>query len=312
MRLVVKSGGPQAYAEWRALFAALDPAIEVVDWFDPALDPRGIAYALVWEPDPGRLAGLPDLRLVISAGAGVDHILADPQRPAHVPIARMVMDATASEMSEYVLASVMHVLRDFRRIAVNQANCVWDTFDAPRSIAGTRVGVMGMGRLGTAAAQLLARTGFRVSGWSRSLSNVAGVESHAGPEGLSAFLAGTDVLVCLLPATQATRGILGAATLAQLPRGAALINAGRGMHMVEADLLAALDSGQLGQAVLDVFETEPLPADSALWRHPRITITPHCAAAPNRAMRAAHVVQLIHACERGEPLPDLYDPQAGY
>jgi len=312
MQLVIKSGGPQALPEWREYFREFAPGLHVSGRHEPVADPGQVGYALVWEPDPGWLASLPNLKLIISSGAGVDHILADPQRPAHVPIARLVTQETAGEMSEFVLAAVLAITKEFKRFANDQAICHWDTPEVPRMMRDMRAGVMGLGYLGSATAALLARTGFPTAGWSRSPAPLAGVETYAGPQQLSAFLARTDILVCLLPGTDATRGILGAQTLAQLPRGAALISVGRGSHMVAPDLLAALDSGQLSQAVLDVFEAEPLPADSPLWRHPGVTITPHCAATPTRCERARYVADLIRRCEAGEPLPNLYDPVKGY
>ncbi|MCY1373120.1 Glyoxylate/hydroxypyruvate reductase A [compost metagenome] len=181
-----------------------------------------------------------------------------------------------------------------------------------RIAADLRVGIMGLGLLGVSSAQLLSRVGFKVSGWSRGASRLEGLPTYAGQEQFGAFLAATDILVCLLPATDATRGILNAATLSQLPRGACLINAGRGAHMVARDVIAALDSGQLRQAVLDVFEEEPLAPESPLWSHPGIIVTPHCAAIPDRRERARHAAFLIAANERGEALPNIYDAQRGY
>lgn len=312
MRLVINSGGPQGLAEWRQHFQALAPALQVSGRAEPLADPGEVGYALVWQPDPGWLASLPNLKLIISAGAGVDHILADPRRPVHVPIARLVTQETAGEMSEFVLAAALAITKEFKRFANDQAIGRWDTPEVPRMMRDLRVGVMGLGYLGSATATLLARTGFPTAGWSRAPAQLAGVQSYAGPQQLPAFLARTDILVCLLPGTEATRGILGAATFAQLPRGAALISVGRGSHVVVPDLLAALDAGQLSQAVLDVFDTEPLPADSPLWAHPGVMITPHCAATPTRYERARYVAELIRRNEAGEPLPNLYDPAKGY
>lgn len=312
MRLIVKSGGPQAYEEWRSLFAQLSPEVEVLDWFNPPADLRGIEYALVWAPEAGRLAGLPDLKLIVSSGAGVDHILADPQLPGHLPIVRMLLDVTAVEMGEYVLMSALMLVRDMKRMVANQAKGHWEEFFPPLRSTTTRVGIMGLGSLGAAAADLLARAGFMVSGWSRRRAELPGVRCHAGEQEFDAFLAETDILVCLLPATEATRGILDARTFGRLPRGACLINAARGSHLVQDDLLAALDSGQIRQAVLDVFEPEPLAGDSPLWSHPGVIVTPHIASTPNRRDRAARAAELIGMHSRGEPLPNLYDRAKGY
>lgn len=312
LRIAIHSGGPQALDEWRAHFQEADPAIEVVGWDAAHADPAGIGYALVWAPEAGRLAALFDLKLVISAGAGVDHILADPLLPATLPIARMVTGSTAAAMAEYVLTAALTLMRDVRGMYADQAQRRWRTRDNPPGIGQTRIGIMGLGQLGAHVARRLAQIGFDVAGWSRSPADLPGVTCMAGPAALPAFLARADILVCLLPATDATRGILRAETFAQLPRGASLINVGRGSHLVEADLLAALDAGQLKGAVLDVFDVEPLPAQSALWAHPGITITPHCAATPDRRERARKAADIIACWERGERPDLIYDRKRGY
>ena len=311
MRLIINSGGAQAMDEWRQQFRAWAPDLDVVGWHED-IDPASVDYALVWAPDAGRLATFPNLKLIISAGAGVDHILADTALPRHLPIARMVTARTQTEMAEFVLTSALMLTRDVKRLVDNQARRHWELFDSLRVAADVRVGIMGLGHLGVASAQLLARVGFPVSGWSRGASTLPGMPSYAGQEQFGEFLARTDLLVCLLPATEATRGILNSATLSQLPRGAFLINAGRGSHMVTQDVIDALDSGQLQQAVLDVFEQEPLPPESPLWSHPGIIVSPHSAAIPDRKERARHTALLIAANERGEPLPNIYDPRRGY
>lgn len=310
MRLIIKSGGPQAIGAWRAQFRAFAPQLDVVGWHED-VDPASVDYALVWAPEPGRLAAFSKLKLIISAGAGVDHLLADPALPRHLPIARMVTARTQTEMAEFVLTSALMLTRGIKRIVDNQSRRRWEEFESLRVAADVRVGIMGLGHLGVASAQLLARVGFPVSGWSRGASTLPGMPSYAGPEQFGEFLANTDLLVCLLPATDATHGILNRATLSQLPQGASLINAGRGSHMVTQDVIDALDSGQLQQAVLDVFEEEPLPPQSPLWSHPGIIVTPHCAAIPDRKERARHTALLIAANERGDPLPNIYDPKRG-
>ena len=310
MLLVVKSGGPRALKEWQDLFGQYHPELEVVEWDDPKADQAD--YALVWEPDAGRFSQMPNLKIVMSAGAGVDHILTDTAYPRHVPMARMVPQETATIMSEFVLTMTMMLLTDVQAIITAQAQKKWLRLPAARGIGQTRIGVMGMGRMGAATAALLQATGFEVAGWSNRPSDVAGVASYAGPEALDAFLRRSDILVCLLPQTAATQGILCERTFSTLPAGASLINVGRGPHMVEADVIAALDSGQLHRAVLDVFNVEPLPETSALWSHPGVIVTPHCAATPSRADRVRYASMLIETERRGEPLPHLYDWDRGY
>ncbi|WP_241076311.1 2-hydroxyacid dehydrogenase, partial [Achromobacter insuavis] len=250
MRLIIRSGGESAMAEWREQFRVHAPDLEIVSWFDD-VDPASIDYALVWAPDHGRLATFPNLKLIISAGAGVDHIVSDPAWPRHLRIARMVTPRTETEMAEFVLTSALMLTRDLKRAIDQQARRHWELYDSLRVAADVRVGIMGLGHLGIAAARLLAKVGFPVSGWSRGATTLPdGLPSYAGPEQFPEFLSRTDLLVCLLPATEATRGILNRDTFAHLPRGASLINAGRGSHMVTQDVLDALDSGHLHQALL--------------------------------------------------------------
>lgn len=310
MRLVVNSGGPDALPEWREAFALHCPELTVLGWEDEHAHLAD--YALVWEPTPGRLAAMPHLKLTLSSGAGVDHILADPDYPAHVPIVRMVPPETGQTMAEYVLAAAMATMRDFKALADAQHAHRWAPYPAVRHIADTRIGIMGMGNLGQACARLLRQVGFPVAGWSNRHTDIAGVSSYAGPDELPAFLARCDILVCLLPATDATRGILCARHLSRLPSGAALIAVGRASHMIDEDVQHLLVNKHLSHAVIDVFDTEPLPPHAVWWDHPGVTVTPHCASTPTRAARARHAATLIALHQAQQPLPDLYDPARGY
>ncbi len=285
MILIVKSGGQEVLPAWQACFRECAPHLDVRHWNDPDVPVEKVRYAMVWEPEAGRLASFPNLAQVSSSAAGVDNIVSDPHYPKHVPLVRMQTEDQAQRMGEYVCLGALGLLRNMNRMVRAQQRREWDNFIQERSARDTRVGVMGMGNLGTRAAIMLRDLGFRAAGWSLSRKSVPDVESFAGPAEMDPFLARTDILVCLLPDTPATRGLLNASTLDKLPAGAGLVNAGRGTHVVQADLLAALDSGHLCGAVLDVFETEPLPADSPLWTHPRITITPHVASFGSRADR---------------------------
>jgi glyoxylate/hydroxypyruvate reductase len=242
----------------------------------------------------------------------VDHIVRDPAWPAHLPLVRMGGEETAQRMGEYVCLAALGLLRDFRRVTLAQAERRWDNFETALCATEVRVGVMGLGNLGARSAAMLAGLGFQVAGWARSAKSVPGVECFAGDGERDAFLARSDILVCLLPDTEDTRGAIRAETIALLPPGAAIINAARGGHLVLPDLIAALDSGRLSGAVLDVFETEPLPADHPAWTHPRITITPHLASLASRKARVRYAAAVIEAFERGEALPNLYDPVRGY
>ena len=312
MILVVKSGGEAAFPEWCDCFAEFAPGLGLRRWDDPAVDPARVDYALVWDPEPGRLARLPRLRAIFGAGAGVDAIAADPDLPRHLPLVRCVPPEATQRMGEFVTWAVLSLNKDARRMALGQARRDWDYFEPPFAAAEQTVGIMGLGTMGLRAAEMLRAIGIPVIGWSRGRKSVPGMACFAGQAELPDFLARSEVLVCLLPATPETRGIVAAPLLARLPRGAGLVQVGRGMHQVLPDILAALDSGQLSGALIDVFDLEPLPPDSPAWTHPRLTVTPHVASLPSRRERARYVADCIARFERGEPLPNLYDPARGY
>lgn len=312
--LVVKAGGRSVFPEWKALFAELMPQLDVRDWYDSALDPTEVTYALVWEPDAGRLAQMPHLKAVLSVAVGVDHITADPNRPRHVPIIRMGGAETAIQMADYVQWAVFSLLREAPRWHTGQQERQWTRRGMPqtRLSTETRVGVMGLGSLGGHVAQRLVQTGFQVSGWARHEKYIEGVTCHTGPEGLPAFLGECDTLVCLLPETAETRGIITYDVLAQLKKPSGFVNVGRGALVVEVDLLRALQDETLHGAVLDVFSTEPLPETSPLWGQPGVLITPHVASEASRATRARYVVSVIQALEQGQDVPLRYDAERGY
>lgn len=311
--LLVKSGGEAAVAEWQTHFAACAPGVEVRWWEDAAVAPQDVRYVLVWDPQPGRIARFPNLRVIFGAGAGVDLITGDPDLPKHVPLMRMATEGAAQRMGEFVCWSVLSLLRGARRIALQQAARDFTYFDGQGLATETTVGVMGLGHMGAQAAMMLRGLGFQVIGWSRTRKNLSGVESFCGDGAeRDAFLAMSDMLVCLLPSTPETNGILAKPLFDALPKGAGLVNVGRGAHQKIEDIIAALDSGQLSGAVLDVFETEPLPAEQAIWTHPKAIVTPHIASLPSRRERAEHVARAIAAHERGEPLRNLYDHDRGY
>jgi glyoxylate/hydroxypyruvate reductase len=293
--------------------SALRRVVPEVEWrVAPDLgDVRYIKAALVWRPPPGWLASLPNLMLILSQGAGVDHILADPQLPRRVPILRLIDPYMTRSMVEYVTFQVLrlHLKEpDFRR---QQEARIWRQL-VPPSAHDRHVGILGLGELGSACALALTGLGFRVSGWSRTPKRLEGVTCYSGPDEYDAFLAQSEILACLVPLTSETRGILGRATFERLPRGAGLINAGRGGHLVEADLLSALDSGQIGDAVLDVFETEPLPPEHPFWSHPHIVVSPHVAALTNPETAAEVIGANLRRLLAGDNFPDRIDLKSGY
>ena len=312
MILLVNSGGEAAVPEWQAEFRAVAPHLDVRWWQDPAVDLAEVPYVFLWAPAPGWLARLPGLRLILSSGAGVDHITSDPDWPRHVPIVRMGGAETQQRMGEWVCLAALALLRDLPAAIAGQAARRWVDMPGGRTAPEVRVGVMGLGNLGAHAAGMLRGLGFQVSGWSRTPKRLDGVRCFAGPAERDAFLAGADILVCLLPDTPETRGAIRAETIALLPPGAGVVNAGRGGHVVLPDLLAALDAGRLSGAVLDVFETEPLPGDAAVWAHPRVIVTPHVASLASRRARAGYVAEAIEAFEQGVSAPRLYNPVRGY
>lgn len=295
--------------EWRAELTARMPGLEVRIWPDVG-DPADIEVALVWRAPPGELARYPNLKAILSLGAGIEWLIGDPTVP-DVPIARMVDPSLTRTMTEYVFLAVLRHHREFDRFEREQRARRW-AYRFPPQAADRRVGIMGLGELGAAAARALARHGFQVAGWSRTPKAIDGVTSHAGRAALAGFLHRTDILVCLLPLTADTQGILDAETFAALPHGAAVINVARGAHLVEADLLAALDSGHLGGATLDVFREEPLPPESPLWAHPKILITPHVASYCVPSTAADGVVDNIRRALAGEPLRHQVDRTRGY
>jgi glyoxylate/hydroxypyruvate reductase A len=297
-------------ARWRAQLTRLTSELEIRVWPEMG-NPAEIDYALVWRPEPGFLASLPNLKLILSLGAGVDHLLGDPQLPRHIPIVRLVDPHMTDAMSEYVVLQVLRLHRRDLDYRAHQEAGVWRELDQ-QNAGERRVGILGLGELGQDAAKKLTALGFDVAGWSRGDKNLAGIASYAGAAGLAPLLGRSEIVVCLLPLTTETERILNASTLALLPKGAALVNAARGAHLVEDDLLAALASGQVSAAVLDVFGEEPLPLGHPFWHHPRIVVTPHVAAFTNPATAAPIILDNIRRFEDGRPLLNRIDPARGY
>jgi len=312
--ILVAFDGPQA-GEWLEALRAHAGKREVRAWPDAMGHPGDIAYACVWLAPHGLLANFQNLKAVINLGAGVDHLLADPGLP-DVALARVAHPDLTARVTEYV---VLHVLLHHRRQRLYDAQQrarIWRVYDQPAA-SEVFVGVMGLGAIGSHVAQALAHLGFKTAGWSRTPRTVAGVETFHGPAGLDAFLARTEILVCLLPRTRDTEGILNLALFRKLKRdgasgGAFLINAGRGPLQVDADIVTALDEGTLAGCTLDVFPQEPLPSQSPLWAHPKATITPHNAGDISPRVFAPEVIAQIERFERGLPLENAVDRAREY
>lgn len=303
--------GPEKYAgPWGDAFADLAPEI-AFEAYRPGQSFAGIPYCLTWKPPQGVWPQLTDLKVVFSLAAGVDRVLSDPSFPRDLPLVRMVEPELTRGMVEYVLWRCLFHHRRVWELEAAQSCATWrpHTYPAPWD---RTIGIMGLGELGTAAAGKLLEFGFKVRGWSRSPKSIDKVESFHGQDQLPAFLAGTEILVCLLPLTAETRGILNASLLAQLPRGASLINAARGGHLVEADLSAAMASGQIAAATLDVFETEPLPENHPFWTTDRLYITPHNASDTDPRSAAWRIARQIAKFEAGEALENVVDRARGY
>ena len=260
---------------------------------------------------PAACAGLPGLRLVQSLWAGVDRLLADPDLPPGVALARMVDPAMAEAMAQTALWAVLALHRDTFAYAAQQRQQRWQQHPQ-RCSSEVRVAVLGLGQMGRAAALRLAANGYPVTGWSRSPIRIDGVTTLAGDAALPAVLGGCDIAVNLLPLTPATRGLFNAAAFAAMPHFACLVNLARGPYVVEADLLCALGSGHLRHAVLDVFETEPLPPDHPFWTHPQVTVLPHVAAQTDLRSAAPIAARNVRALREGRPLEHLVDRARAY
>ncbi len=279
-------------------------------------DRSKIRYVATWGPKPGSLDDLPNLEALFSLGAGVDHLMGYPKLP-DVPIVRVAQDDLTHRMSEYMVMHCLMYLRDHARFSEAQRMKLWEPDVSPPIASDVRVGIMGFGVLGQDAAVKLKMMGFNVAGWSRTPKNIAGFKVYSGENELDAFLARTDILVSLIPLTPDTRGILNRSLFKKLAQdgrlgGPILINAGRGGLQVEADILACLDDGTLKAATLDVFEKEPLPQDSPLWTHPRVTITPHNAATSEPEATARYIADQIRRYEAGEAFENTVDRVRGY
>ena len=301
------SGAPDA---WRAALHEVLPDVEVRLWPD-AGDASDIEFAFVSKMPLAELKRFPRLRLIGSMLAGVDHLVASPDLPEGIPMVRTGAPDGDPMMTEF---AILHVLRHHRRVPeylLAQQRSEWQALPQPRT-EDRRVGLLGLGSLALPVALALKALGFQVASWSRTPKSVQGIESFHGSDQFGDFLARTDILLNVLPLTAETRGILDARALAALPKGAAVINLGRGPHLVEADLIAALDSGHLSAATLDVFNVEPLPAGNPLWTHPKITIMPHIARRQRPIDVVPQIAENIRRLRAGEPLLQVIDLRAGY
>jgi glyoxylate/hydroxypyruvate reductase A len=274
--------------------------------------PQQIDYFVGFRPPHGFLKTLPRLKAIFSLGAGVDGFLRDPEFPRHLPVVRFIDQTLQREMAQYVTMHCLIIHRQQRAFDAAQGESLWRQRMLARPSREVRIGLLGMGDIGAVTAERLQMFDFQVFGWSRSRKDVPGVTSYAGPQELPRFLAQCDIMVCMLPLTSETEGIMDATLFAGLPKGAWVMNVGRGGHCNEQDLLAALDSDHLAGAVLDVFQTEPLPADNVFWHHPKVTVTPHIAGITDPRNASAFVVDCVARAQSGQPFPNVVDLKRGY
>ncbi|MFD0797521.1 2-hydroxyacid dehydrogenase [Maribacter chungangensis] len=270
-----------------------------------------ITMALIWKHPKGSLKDYPNLKCIASAGAGVDYIFDDASVPEHIPITRVVDPYLASDMSEHVLAAIVAELKNFNTYKVQQTQAVWKT-TAYRRIADVTVGIMGLGELGALTGKDLVKAGFKVQGWSKNKKSIEGITTFVGDSGLGTFLSGTNFLVCLLPLTPETTGILNTPLFEQLPKGAYIINVARGGHLVDADLIAQLDSNHLSGACLDVYHEEPLPSAHPFWKHPKIFMTPHYASVSDTNSVVPQILENYENLQKGKKLNNVVHREKGY
>jgi len=295
---------------WRAAFAKQLPDVELRLWPEVGAAEE-IEYAVVWQPPAGFLASLPKLKAVFSIGAGIDHLLADPELPRGVPIIRMVEPGLTVGMTQFVTMACLMLHRSMILYRNQQSARHWEEI-SQEPPENRRIGILGLGHLGGEAAKALRGFGFPVSGWSRSRKQIEGVASYAGEAELPEFLSRSNILVSLLPLTPQTENMIDAKLLAGLPEGASFVSAGRGLQVVEEDLLDALDSGRLSGAILDVFREEPLPKESRFWDHPKVIVLPHVASMTNPATAVGSIVENIRRIQRGAAPLHQVDLEKGY
>ncbi|MCX2719588.1 2-hydroxyacid dehydrogenase [Lentiprolixibacter aurantiacus] len=295
---------------WKEALLKADPELEIYA-HDEEHDPERITMAIVWKPPHGVLSHYPNLGAIASFGAGVDFLFEENSLPEGVPITRVVDPVLAADMSEFVTAVILAQLKNLLVFKHIQPNKKWLPMEY-RRISEVSVGIMGLGELGCRLAVDLVRFGFKVRGWARSEKDIDKVSCFAGEQGLTSFLSGTDLLVCLLPLTPDTRGILNKGLFMKLPEGAYVINVARGGHLEEDDLLEVLEQGHLSGAFLDVFSREPLPEDHPFWQHPKIDMSPHVASVSDVNSVVPQLLDNYYRLQEGQPLKNQVSTSRGY
>ncbi len=309
MSLVIFSKVHKA-TPWLEALRRAGPDIEVIT-HDKIRDNEKVFFALAWNHPKGVFKEFPNLKCISSMGAGVDHIMEDPGIPEKTEVVRIVDPLLSKDLSEFALAQVMNHLRGISNYRMQQAGKTWKK-RMYRRVSEVKIGVMGTGAIGNKVATYLQRCGFFVTGWGKNPAKPAEYERYHGKAQLDNFLKQADILLCLLPLTPETKGILNKQTLGKLPPGSFLINLGRGQHVVDQDLMQLLDSGHLSGASLDVFEQEPLPEDHPFWMHPQIQVTPHVASLTTPESVAPQIIENYRRAMSNRPLLNRVNKKQGY
>ena len=297
---------------WASYLRELAPELDIRIWPDTG-DPDKIIYAVAWNPPAGILASFTNLKIIFSLGAGVDHLFKDPDFPIEVTVSRVIDPYLTAGMREYVLLHVLKYHKNQPELDKQQKKHIWNSRENERLQSDERnIGILGLGILGTECAKSLAALDFNVKGWSRSLKVIPDITCLTGLSGLNHLLNSSSILICLLPLTKDTEGILNFSLFSKLPKGAYLINAARGNHLIEKDLITCLDSGQLTHATLDVFRKEPLPKEHVFWDHDKITVTPHNASITDPRTVVYQILENIQRHLNAKPISNTVDIINGY
>jgi glyoxylate/hydroxypyruvate reductase A len=297
-------------SEWKRVWSELSPSLDIRIWPEIG-NPDEIDFILSWKSPFGSLKQFQNAKCIASLGAGVDHLIADVELPRHIPIVRVVDPYMINDITQYVLATVLHYVKQMDRWAQNQKQSLWER-KAPFNFSDKTIGILGLGSLGKKSAEVLKNLGLNVIGWSNSPKHWQGIQTFARQDEFYDFLSQTDIAVCMLPLTPATQNILNQKTFSQLKKGAYLINLGRGEHIVDQDLITALDQEQLSGACLDVFYEEPLPIEHPFWKHSKIRVTPHIASITNPTTAGVQLYENYCRMMRGEMLLNQIDLSRGY
>ncbi len=302
--------GDRDLSPWTAALKNLKPNIDIRIYPEEG-NIEDIEFVLCWKHPIGILKRYPNLKVISSMGAGVDHLLTDPDLPSNVPMVRIVDPELAQGMSEFVIGIILNQMRSYTLYSENQKQKLWKgiRFQIAKN---TQIGIMGMGILGQDLAKKLKGIGFNVVGWAQSAKEIEGIKVYTGSENYNDFLSKTNFLVCLLPLTSETENILNKETFSKLPKNSYLINVARGAHLVDADLIEMIDSDHLSGATLDVFRKEPLPEEHAFWNHPKIKITPHIASLTNPVSVAPQIIENYNRAKSGKDLLNLVSTKLGY